>query len=70
MVFLYRITSTNIMSSSNGIDKLVPVFDGQDFGLWQEKISDYFKSQRLWKYVSGAFPCPAPAAVRATESWT
>ena len=53
------------MSSSNGVDKLIPVFNGQDFCLWQEKISDFFKSQRLWKYVSGAFPCPTPAAAGA-----
>ena len=49
------------MSSSNGVNKLVPIFDGQDFHLWQEKISGYFKSQRLWKYVSETFPHPAPA---------
>ena len=65
MVFLYRITSTNNMSSSNGVDKLVPVFNSRDFCLWQEKISDYFKSQRLWKYVSGAFPRPAAADAAA-----
>ena len=65
MVFLHRITSTITMSSSNGVDKLVPIFDGWDFRLWQEKISDYFNSQRLWKYVSGALPCPAPANAAA-----
>ena len=53
------------MSSSNGVNKLVPVFDSRDFCLWQEKISDYFKSQRLWKYISGAFPRPTPAAAGA-----
>ena len=65
MVFLHRITSTKQMSSSNGVDKLVPVFDSQDFRLWQEKISDYFKSQRLWKYISRVFPRPAPATAGA-----
>ena len=65
MVFLHRITSTLNMSSSNGVDKLVLVFDGWDFRLWQEKNSDYFKSQWLWKYISGAFPHPAPADAAA-----
>ena len=64
MVFLHR-NNLNNMSSSNGVNKLVPVFDSWDFHLWQEKISDYFKSQRLWKYISGALPRPTPAAEMA-----
>lgn len=53
------------MSSSNGVEKMVPLFDGRDFRLWQEKMSDYLKSQRLWRYANGVNTRPVPAIAAA-----
>ena len=59
------------MSSSKEVSSLVPVFNGQDFRSWQQKMRDYLGSQKLWGYAAGTCVRPSPAnagAPTAAES--
>ena len=47
--------------SSKDVASLVPVFVGQDFRSWKEKMSDYLGSQRLLGYPSGQRQRPVAA---------
>ena len=43
-VFVHRTQTLNNMSSSKEISSIVPVFNGQDFRSWQQKMRDYLGS--------------------------
>ena len=49
--------------SSKDVASLVPVFVGQDFRSWKEKMLDYLGSQRLLGYPSGQHQRPVAANV-------
>ena len=49
--------------SLKDVASLVPVFIGQDFRSWKEKMSDYLGSQRLLGYLSGQRQRPVAADV-------
>jgi hypothetical protein len=53
-------TTTNIMSSKD-IASHVPVFIGQDFQFWKEKMEDYLGAQRLLGYALGQHQRPVTA---------
>ena len=53
------------MSSSKEVSSLVPIFDGQDFRSWQQKMRDYLGSQKLWGYAAGTRVRPSPATTGA-----
>jgi hypothetical protein len=53
------------MSSSKEISSLVPIFNGQDFRSWQQKMRDYLGSQKLWGYAAGTRGRPSPAVAGA-----
>ena len=63
--------------SSKDVAQLVPVFTGQDFRSWKEKMMDYLGSQRLLGFVLGQHQQPVPAAtgqptqaeLMAMEQW-
>ena len=40
----------------------VPVFTGSDFWVWEQKMGDFLKSQRLWRITTGA-----PGSMRPVE---
>ena len=50
-----------IASNNNNLTAFVPVFMGSDFCLWEQKMGDYLKSQRLWCLVTGNSVCPVEA---------
>ena len=47
--------------SSKDVSSLIPVFIGQDFRSWKEKMSDYLGSQKLLGYVLGQHTRPVAA---------
>jgi hypothetical protein len=49
------------MSSSKDITLFIPVFIGQDFRFWKEKMEDYLGAQRLLGYVLGQHQRPVAA---------
>src|SRR5277367_1546925 len=51
--------------SSTSVNAMVPLFDGRDYRLWSEKMSDYLKSQKLWGFAVGRMTRPAPAIAGA-----
>jgi hypothetical protein len=57
-------TTTFIMSSKD-IASHVPVFVGQNFRFWKEKMTDYLGFQRLLGYALGQRLRPVPANVAA-----
>ena len=44
--------TTNNMSSKE-VAQLIPIFVGQDFRSWKEKMTDYLGSQKLLRFVLG-----------------
>jgi hypothetical protein len=56
--------TTTIMSSKD-ITLHVPLFIGQDFRFWKEKMEDYLGAQRLLGYVLGQ--CQRPVAAIAAQ---
>jgi hypothetical protein len=61
-------TTTTIMFSKD-IAAHVPMFIGQDFHTWLEKMTDYLGSQRLLGYVLGQRQRPVTAiAVQPTQA--
>jgi gag-polypeptide of LTR copia-type len=59
------VDTTTINMSSKDIASHVPVFVGQDFRFWKEKMTDYLGSQRLLGYALGQCLRPVPANVAA-----
>ena len=51
--------------SSKDVSSLVPVFVGQDFRSWKEKMMDYLGSQKLLGYVLGQ--CTRPVAANVAQ---
>jgi hypothetical protein len=51
------------MSSSKDITSFIPVFIGQDFRFWKEKMEDYLGAQRLLGYALGQGQRPVAAVV-------
>ena len=47
--------------SSKDVAQLVPVFVGQDFRSWKEKMMDYLGSQKLLGYALGQRTRPVAA---------
>ena len=43
-------TNTN----NNNLNTSVSVFTGSDFQVWEQKMGDFLKSQRLWCITTGA----------------
>ena len=53
-------SSSTTNNNSNRLS-VVPVFKGDNYHLWAEKIEDYLKSQKLWGYVKlGGTSRPSP----------
>ena len=52
-------------TNNNNLNASVPVFTGSDFCLWEQKMSDYLKSQRLWHMANDQVPCPVEAVANA-----
>ena len=50
-------------TNSNNLNSSVPVFMSSDFRIWEQKMGDYLKSQRLWCITSGA-----PGSMRPVEA--
>ena len=60
------------MSSSKDLTSLVPIFNGADFRMWKERMSDFLGSQHLFGYASGTRTCPAgntPADLITQADW-
>jgi hypothetical protein len=57
-------TTITIMSSKD-IASHVPIFIGQDFRFWKEKMTDYLGSQRLLGYALGQ--CQRPVAANVAQ---
>ena len=51
------------MSSSKDVTSLIPIFIGQDFHSWKEKMMDYLGSQKLLGYALGQCQRPVTANV-------
>ena len=68
-------TNTN----NNNLNASIPVFKGSDFWVWEQKMGDYLKSQRLWRITTGApgsmWPveaitgAPTPAEAQLQAAW-
>ena len=43
-------TNTN----NNNLNASIPVFTGSDFWVWEQKMGDFLKSQRLWRITTSA----------------
>ena len=43
-------TNTN----NNNLNASIPVFMGSDFWVWEQKMGDFLKSQRLWCITTSA----------------
>jgi hypothetical protein len=64
------------MSSSNTL-AMVPIFNSSDYRQWAQKMEDYLKSLKLWRYVTGTnnrltpvLPAaPTPAEQQAMNNW-
>ena len=41
-------------TNNNNLTTSVPVFTGSDFWIWEQKMGDFLKSQRLWRITTGA----------------
>ena len=41
-------------TNNNNLNASVPIFMGSDFWVWEQKMGDYLKSQRLWCITTGA----------------
>ena len=54
-------TNTN----NNNLNASVPIFMGSDFWVWEQKMGDFLKSQRLWRITIGA-----PGSTRPVEAIT
>ena len=52
-------------TNNNNLNASVPVFTGSDFCLWEQKMSDYLKSQRLWCMANNQVPRPVKAVANA-----
>jgi hypothetical protein len=59
------IDTTTINMSSKDITSHVPLFIGQDFRFWKEKMEDYLGAQRLLGYALGQ--CQRPVAANAVQ---
>ena len=35
-------------TNNNNLNTSIPVFTGSDFWVWEQKMGDFLKSQRLW----------------------
>jgi hypothetical protein len=57
------INATLNMSSLKDITLFIPVFIGQHFRFWKEKMEDYHGAQRLLGYVLGQCQRPVAAIV-------
>ena len=66
-------------TNNNNLTASVPVFTGSDFQIWEQKMGDYLKSQRLWCITTGAPGStrptsatpgtPTPAEAQAQAAW-
>ena len=54
-------TTTN----NNNLNTSIPVFTGSDFWVWEQKMGNFLKSQRLWCITTGA-----PGSMRPVEAIT
>src|SRR5882757_1382162 len=45
--------------SSNTV-AMVPIFNGSDYRVWAQKMEDYLKSLKLWRFVTGTTTRPTP----------
>lgn len=50
------------MSTSNNIERFVPVFDGANFLEWKAQMTAYLQERGLWRIVNGAITLPVLAA--------
>ena len=41
-------------NNNNNLTISIPVFMGSDFRIWEQKMGDYLKSQRLWRITTSA----------------
>ena len=60
------------MSSNKDLTSLVPIFNGAEFRMWKERMSDFLGSQCLFGYASGTRTRPAgntPADLAAQADW-
>ena len=48
-------------TNNNQLNTSIPVFTGSDFHLWEQKMSDYLKSQCLWCMANNQVLCPVEA---------
>jgi hypothetical protein len=44
----FKSLKTKTMSSMSALTSLVPVFDGQNWTLWSERMESFFLAQKLW----------------------
>ena len=52
-------------TNNNQLNTSVLVFTGSDFRLWEQKMSDYLKSQRLWRMANDQVLHPVEAVANA-----
>ena len=41
-------------TNNNNLNASVPIFTGSDFQVWEQKMGNFLKSQRLWRITTGA----------------
>ena len=41
-------------TNNNNLNASIPIFTGSDFWVWEQKMGDFLKSQRLWRITTGA----------------
>ena len=66
-------------TNNNNLNASIPVFTGSDFWVWEQKMGDFLKSQRLWRITTGAagstWPveaitgAPTPAEALLQAAW-
>ena len=66
-------------TNNNNLNASIPVFTGSDFRVWEQKMGDFLKSQRLWRITTSAagstWPveaitgAPTPAEALLQAAW-
>ena len=52
-------------NNNNNLTASIPIFTGSEFWVWEQKMGDYLKSQRLWRITTGAPGSTWPITVNA-----
>ena len=71
--------ATTTTYNNNNLNASIPIFTSSDFWVWEQKMGDYLKSQRLWHITTSAVGstrpveaitgAPIPAEAQLQAAW-